>query len=312
MSAKSKSIPDKDAIYQINMNGLKGRVLHLKSTGAQQDILLLYGHHACIERMRGIADYLHQFGNVTMPDMPGFGGMDSFSKIGLETSLDSYADYLAAFIKLKFRAKKITIAAMSFSFLVVTRMLHKYPELQKKVRLLISIVGFSHYEDFSFSRRRRISYLMAAKIFSYRYPALFFRNIILHPYSIKLLYTKTYNARHKFIDLSDEERQKALNFEVHLWRINDIRTHMRTSAIMMRVDNCNNRIPLPVWHIQVSQDQYFDKDVVVQHLNIIFDDCTVVTAKLNNHAPSIIATKKDAARLIPIKMRNKLKQMNAA
>ena len=47
-----------------------------------RNILLIYGHHAMLERWWGLVENLNLYGTVTMPDMPGFGGMDSFSKIG--------------------------------------------------------------------------------------------------------------------------------------------------------------------------------------------------------------------------------------
>ena len=92
-----------DFITPLIINGLHGRVLHIdatKKTAANLEILLIYGHHASLERMFGIVEDIAQYGNVTVPDLPGFGGMDSFYKIGEKPTLDNLADYLATFIKL--------------------------------------------------------------------------------------------------------------------------------------------------------------------------------------------------------------------
>src|SRR5581483_611837 len=110
-----------DYIVPLNINKLEGRMLYAPSTSsAQRNILLVYGHHAMLERWWSLVQNLTEYGNVTMPDLPGFGGMDSFYKIGRKPTIDDFADYLAAFIKLRFRRKRITIVAISFGFIVVT------------------------------------------------------------------------------------------------------------------------------------------------------------------------------------------------
>ena len=40
--------------------------------------------------------------------LPGLGGMDSFYSIGLKPSLDNMADYVASFIKLSYKRKKVS------------------------------------------------------------------------------------------------------------------------------------------------------------------------------------------------------------
>lgn len=135
-----------DYIKPLSINGLKGRVLKIpakkKTTGSKSEILIIYGHHSSLERMFTIAQSISRHGNVTMPDLPGFGGMDSFYKIGEKPTLDNMADYLATFIKLNYRNKKINIGGMSFGFLVITRMLQKYPKLANKINILVNHVFF--------------------------------------------------------------------------------------------------------------------------------------------------------------------------
>ena len=67
-----------DYIQPLNMNGLTGRMLRAPATrkNAKREMLLLYGHHALLERWWGLVENLQEFGAVTMPDLPGFGGMD--------------------------------------------------------------------------------------------------------------------------------------------------------------------------------------------------------------------------------------------
>src|SRR4051812_15783977 len=103
-----------DYIVPLNMNGLRGRMLKMPSANPnrQKEILLLYGHHAMLERWWGFVQNLNLYGNVTMPDIPGFGGMDSFHKAGRRPNVDAFADYLASFVKLRYKRKRITIVAI--------------------------------------------------------------------------------------------------------------------------------------------------------------------------------------------------------
>jgi pimeloyl-ACP methyl ester carboxylesterase len=84
--------------------------------------------------------------------LPGFGGMDPLYNIGEKATLDNLADYLASFIKVRYKNRRFTIMAVSYGFTVVTRMLQKYPEIAKKVDLLVSWVGFVHKDDFRWKK----------------------------------------------------------------------------------------------------------------------------------------------------------------
>ena len=292
----------------LNMNGLEGRMLRMSgSKDIKKEILLVYGHHSSLERMFGLAEAFNDYGAVTMPDLPGFGGMDSYHDIGIVPSIDSMADYMASFIRLRYRKKKITIVAMSLGFVIITRMLQRYPELASRVELLISVVGFSHKYDFELPRSRMFFYKNAARILSRKIPAAFFYNVALHPSVIRTIYSNTYNAKNKFENLDPAEKKKAMDFEVLLWRINDVRTYMNMTVEFLTLDNCRQQVPLAVEHVSVSADQYFDKEAVEQHMRVIFTDYTEHVAKVPNNAPSILATKREAEPLIPVSIRKLMK-----
>ena len=296
-----------DYIQPLTMNGLHGRMLYMPAPkNKKRDILLIYGHHSALERMYGIAEDLNQYGSVTMPDLPGFGGMDSFYKVGMEPTLDAFADYLAAYIKLRYKNKKITIAGMSFGFVVITRMLQKYPRLTKNIELLISVVGFCHHDDLIFTKTRYQFYLNGARVFSRRLPALFFRNVILNPVVLRAVYGGMHNAKSKFQNLSEVDKKRAMEFEVYLWRCNDVRTYMATTIVMFTLDNCHKQISLPVEHISVSTDQYFNHAIVEQHMRVVFTDFREHIAQMDSHAPSIIADKHAAQGLLPKTLRTML------
>ena len=267
---------------------------------------MLYGHHASLERVYGIAEDMAQYGNITIPDLPGFGGMDSFYTIGMKPSLDNLADYLATFVKLRYRGKKVTIIGMSLGFVIATRMLQRYPELVQKVDLNVSIVGFTRHDDFTLSKNRQRVYRGLARVFKHKIPAAFFYNVALHPALLRAIYGKTHNAKKKFASLSEDERKQMMEFEVVLWRDNDVRTYMETSLIMLTLDNCHKQIKLPVHHVTVENDQYFDNSIVEQHMRVIFTDFKSHLAILPNHAPTIVANKEASEPFMPKSLRKVL------
>jgi len=301
----AKTIPTADDyIGPLNMNGLQGRMLHMPAPkGNNKEILFIYGHHSSLERWFGVAQNLNRDAAVTMPDLPGFGGMDSFYKIGRKATLDNFADYLAAFIKLRYKRKKVIIVGMSLGFVMATRMLQRYPDLAKRVQLLISYVGFAHYDDFSFTKRRRLSYLLGARVFALPVAATFFRYVCLHPLILRAVYRRTHNAKQKFSSLLGDQIEEMTRIEIGLWHSNDVRTYMQTTAEFLTLDNCKKQIDLPVYHVAMKDDRYFNNAVVEQHLRIIFTNYTLLALlKVGNHAPSIIADAQSAAPFIPGKL----------
>lgn len=296
-----------DYIVPLYINGLNGRMLRMPApTGRKREILFIYGHHSTLERWWGLIQDLNQYGAVTVPDLPGFGGMDSFYKIDEKPTLDAMADYLAAFVKMHYKRRRVTIAGLSWGFLAATRMLQRYPDLVNKVDLLVSVVGFTHKDDFTFTPNRYRFYVGAARFFSRKFPSIFFKNVLLHPAVIRLAYARTHNARHKFADADKQEFKRRIAFEIHLWRTNDARTHMATTVEMLTVDNCRVKVALPVWHVAVKGEKYFHNDRVTQHLNVIFKEVHTALSVLDNHAPSVIADKEAAAPLIPDEIRQAL------
>jgi pimeloyl-ACP methyl ester carboxylesterase len=243
-----------------------------------------------------------------MPDLPGFGGMDSFYKIGEKPNLDTMADYLAAFVKMRYRGGRFSVAGLSYGFIIVNRMLQRYPELAGRVDLLVSVVGFAHNQDFTFSPVRKRTYLLATHIFGHRVTAAVFKTLVLNPLILRNFYSKTHNAKHKFEGLDGDAKKAMTEFEITLWRINDVRTWFYTSRTFLTFDNCNIKVELPVWHVSVAADNYFDNHVVEQHMRVIFTDFHDCPADMKRHSPTVIAGKKEAYALIPSKLRSQLKK----
>lgn len=297
----------KDYIAPLLMNGLEGRMLHMPAPkGKAREMLFVYGHHSSLERQFGVMQVLNRYGSVTMPDLPGFGGMESFYKIGLKPSIDNLADYLAAFVKMRYKRKKVTIIGMSLGFAVATRMLQRCPELANKVNMIVSVVGFVSHEEFIFARRNFLLFRYGASVLSNRLPAYLVQKIALRPSLIRATYALVADKNAKLKDADEAERKRRVDFEIHLWQANDIRTYMDTSVSMFTLNLLNDKIPLPVYHIGVKEDRYFDNHVVEQHLNIIYDSVHIITTNHNSHAPTVIADAAAAATFIPPRLKRLL------
>jgi pimeloyl-ACP methyl ester carboxylesterase len=300
-----------DYIQPLSMNRLDGRVLHMpasKKSASKREILIVYGHHALLERWWGLVENFAEVGNVTMPDMPGFGGMDSFAKIGRRPTVDNFADYLAAYIKLRYRRRRFTVVGISFGFVVVTRMLQRYPELVKKVDLVVSIVGFMHRDDFLFKPLRRRLFSRATGLMGRRPMAYLIRYGALNRFVISNIYVRLPAGRRRFIEMDPEEFTLMMGFEVDLWQRNDVSTHWLTTSEFLKIDNCQQQIQAPVWHVASKGDHYFNNDIVEQHMRVVFTDYHRATMNTKAHTPSIIADKKGLAIMVPSALRKVIRQ----
>lgn len=294
-------------IAPLNMNGLQGRMLHAPATGRRQrEILLVYGHHAMLERWWGLVENLREYGHVTMPDMPGFGGMESFYKIKQQPTIDNFADYLAAFVRLRYKRKRITIVAISFGFLVVTRMLQKYPDLAKKVDLLVSLVGFMHRDDLYFKPRTRFVLRSLSRFLGTRPASWLFRYVGLNGSAIRFVYARLPAGKRRLSTMDPVEARLELDFDIKLWHANDVSTHWRTTAEFLDIDNCKQKVALPVWHVASKADHYLNSSIVEQHMLVTFQTCHMSLIETRAHTPSVLGDRKEMGVMLPAKLRKEL------
>lgn len=298
-------------IVDININGMRGRLLKAPPTKKRkQEILVVYGHHALIERWAGLVENLTDYGTVTMVDLPGFGGMDSMYAIGSKPTLDNMADYLAAFIKMQYKRKRLTIIGISYGFIVATRMLQKYPELVKKVDLCVSVVGFMHRDDFLFPPKQRKFLKVATRVIATPPFPFLIRYLCLNKFVIKNIYVRMPAGKRRIAGMEVADFKTMMDFEVKLWQSNDVRTHWATTSEFLDLDNCHKKIDLPVWHIASTNDHYFNNYNVEQHMRVVFSDYTRVEMKSHAHTPGILGDKKEMSVMVPTKLKRQLAKLS--
>jgi pimeloyl-ACP methyl ester carboxylesterase len=301
-----------DYILPLNINGLQGRMLRMPPPkGKRREIMYIYGHHSSLERNFGVAEFLNKYGGVTVPDLPGFGGMDAFYKIGREPTLDNMADYLAAFIKLRYHKQKFSLTGLSLGFMIITRMLQKYPEINKQVDILVSFAGFVHKDDFKYKRLTYYTFRYGTWLFSKRLPAAFVKYLVFRGPLIRAGYAL---LEPMFIDkkntkirtADDDEKRRRIDFEVYLWQCNDPRTYMSIAHTMFTLNLLGHHVNHQVYHVAIEGDRYFENVRVEEHMRAIYKDFILVDAKLPAHAPSIIANAKEASPYVPLQLRRLL------
>jgi len=128
-------------------------------------------------------------------------------------------------------------------------------------------------------------------------------HVALRPLFIKATYNIAGRNNPKLKGFSAEEREKLLDFEVGLWRMNDTRTHAFTTLIMFNLDLCDIQVDIPAYHVAVEGDRYFDNYKVEQHMRIIYKDFELIQSNMGGHAPTIVATSEEAAPFVPPKLR---------
>ena len=302
-----KYVRPAEYIVPLNINGLEGRMLNLggRNKNNRSELMLVYDLNSNLERWWGLVVALSRYGNVTMADLPGFGGMDSFYTIGSKPTIDNLADYLASFVKLRYRRKKLSIVAIGFGFCVVTRMLQRNPELKSKVSLVACINGYAHKDDFIPSgpnqRLKTISYRVGASLLIINILKLVMNN----PVALNLRFRPAVSSNN-IRKIADE--QFITKFRIDLAKENDLRTKIYLAWELLNLDNCDRSVALPLWHITLGHPREVNPKLVEQHLRVIFRDYTHLPSKLIRTLPLVLNDEKMAIKFIPARLRRELKK----
>lgn len=297
--------PNTIQVTRLYMNRLNGRMLKVAaSRGKKRHILLIGDRHGCLELWQPLAEDLSKYGHVAMPDLPGFGGMKSFYRIGQQPSLDLYADYLASFVKLTYKRKSVTVAAVGYGFVVVTRMLQRYPDLARKVELVVAFDGIAHWRDGGLNGWHRRWQQLATRVLARRWPAIFVANTLLHPWLIQWWYKR--QSKQQFGPRLDRRTVEELaKLQTRLWHRNDLRTRFWSKANLLSLDNCQQPVTVPVWQVSLT-DSTKDNFALEQHLNVIYHEVKMLQAKLSGPSLLVASINGDMAALLPRQVRYRL------
>jgi pimeloyl-ACP methyl ester carboxylesterase len=297
-----KFVSPANYISPINVNGLDGRVLYLKAANKnnKKEILVIYDERSNLERWWGLDSALKHYGNVTAVDLPGLGGMESFYKIGLKASIDNYADYLASFVKLRYKRKRFTIFAIGFGFVAATRMLQRNPTIIPKVHLVVSLNGLAHHDDLKNSRNNSPMLLAEQLFFSLPLTPSITNLAASSP--LVLAYKRNKISGNKKLD------QFNLNFRLGIEKEIDVRSSRSILRELSSLDNCDKRIDLPLWNIGFGEDKKkLNHSMAEQHLRVTFTKYRYLASKMSK-VPFIISDEKTGQKVLPAVLRRELKK----
>lgn len=245
--------------------------------------------------MYPIASFLRDYGEVSLPDLPGIGGMDSFYRIGLTPTLDTYADYLYTVLKTRGLRKQVDIVAMSFGFLVVTRMLQRHPDSQEWIDNVISFVGFGRSTDFKNIEKKRRTYVPISRIFSTKLGSWMVSTLIFNPLTLRLMFSLFRLFNPKYQHAMKNDRAASERMELDLWQKNDARTRFAIYQLFFTFDLTRHETKLPVrlHDMTTKTDQYLDHRRINESLKLLYANVSSSHANMALHAPSIIGTESE-------------------
>jgi len=298
-----------DYISPMLLQGLKGRKLVMPALDEKKkdnQIMMLYGLHSSIERMQGIIENIAEEGTVTVPDIPGFGGMQSLYSIGIKPTADALSESIYHFIKEHYGNRKFKAVGMSYGFVILTHLLQNHPELKHQMTLIVSLAGLTDRREFIVPKFKYLSWVGILKLFNGKYRSWIFKNIFLRPFILKTIYRLQAANHPKFKDADKQELNRRLDYEVYLWQANEPRTYTLATLDVLQLETPDISIDVPLLHVSIDSDQYVNHTLVLANLKKIYKNVTETQAHMPNHAPTVISSKKDAAPFIPPKARQML------
>ena len=294
----------------LEVDGLHGRLWRAPALDDKiQDhlIIVIYGHHSSLERCAGLAQYLRRFGQVAMPDLPGFGGMDSFYQSSAQPSIDNYAHYLEKFLASHCKkGQTFSILGFSFGFLVVTRLLQLYPSRRKRVRLLCSLMGFLDGRSLKFSVGRRFWCLRAVAFIKTRPGSFCFRYLLLNGWVLRRFYSRILSARGRFAHYPPSRRRELMEVEIELWRVNDVRTWAFTAEAMIKGNFTSPSVGLDLCYLFAKGDHFLNNQHNNRRLRLVYNEVKPFEIDLANHAPTVVASPDEVEALLPSELASTL------
>ena len=284
-------------ISPINMNGLRGKMVFFPNRLSKNNILYIPDILSSLDLSWNIINLFHDYGNITAIDLPGIGGMEAFHLIKQKNRIDNFADYLASFIKLRYKNKKLIVVANGFGFIAITRTLQKYPILTKNIKIVVSINGISRYDALKLSYRKRAIIKLLA------FTGDLSKLIFLSLFKNQLMDMNVYSNNKHRIYL--ENLTKTDNKYMHKKLIeNDYRTNVSMLNEIIKVDNCNKRLDLHLWNL-VLNDNCIDQKINEQHLRITYKKYNHSLSQINYY--DLISNRTNSLnQLIPTKLKKHL------
>lgn len=299
----------RDFITPLVINNIRGRMLYIPAStdsARKREILLVYGLRTCLEQVFALANELSAYGNVSCPDLPGIGGMDSMYSVGMKPTLENMANYMASLMKLKYHHKKFTAIGLSHNFALLTKVLQNHPELAGKVERVVNIDGYIHTDDLTLSANRKKRRRFVLKLASNKLVSRVIQYIVFVSPIMRYLYVHQRSSSTHENKKSKEMLKHRAHFDAHLWRINDARTHLSILSELNDVDLCSSQINVDALYAYSPMTTIVSPTIIEQHMAVAYKSCATFRLKLGPYEEILPIPLTDASSLLPKSLRKKL------
>lgn len=279
------------------VRGRSYRYAYLPNPRSKLQIVFVNGHHSNIERVYPLLEYLHKFGTVYCPDLPGFGKSEPFRT--RRPGLEQEADFLHYFCKRHLTEEPVVLIGASMGFMVGTLCLMKHPKMQDQCKGVVNIAGFVTSDSLRFSSRRMGVFRRFTGWMSRRWVA---RSIQRHLFNQKWLmrrFVEQSLIKKDYRNFSEEQKIIAREFDLQLWQENDLYTHFSTLHDILHLDITGEKIRIPLYAIYTKHDKYIKSEGFARSLKRVYPNSRVIRYGLKGHAPVYVASMKEYTKLIP-------------
>jgi pimeloyl-ACP methyl ester carboxylesterase len=265
MVRKTQSV--NEGIIPIRVNRLRGHMLRKKSNRApRKEILLLYDQNMDLTTTYRFAKKLSYYGNVTVPYLPGFEGMDSFYKIKLVPSVSNYAAYLASFVALRYKNKRFTIVGLGIGGTIAARMLQNHAKATAKVNQIILLGSTVDRNDIARSGIINFLALAGYNVLLLR-PIVFLSKILVCGSIRGFVIGLTKNSSPQPGKLAAE--QEGLPRQSY-----DLRTHFYLQKQLRSLRVQTGQVDIPAYALAINTPPKFSYGTWQQHLHVMFKNVT--------------------------------------
>jgi len=295
-------------IYPLYANRLQGRLMYWPSSKkSKTEILVVYNLNDSIESLFEFIKQLSHFGSVTCVDLPGIGGMESFNNINVRPNLEAFADYVASLVKLRFRGKRLIIVGIGYGFVISTRMLQNYPEISRRTDLVVSVGGYTRYDDLNISKGKRYAGRVLTLFASLLLPSALLKLMVTNNAFVKNKSIVSPSERKYLNSLTEAERKLYFYRELKVWKSRGLRTYMASLYEVTKLDNCKKTLSVPVWQVFLNSSRY-NNHIIEQHLKVIYKNFR--SSKVSFDEYTLFAMdQKDASKVLPVKLKRLLSKI---
>jgi hypothetical protein len=217
--------------------------------------------------------------------------MDSFRRVGRKGTIEDYAEYLASFVQLRFKRRRVTIIAIGSGLAMVVRMCQRYPEIAKKVDQIVSVGGWLHHDDWLADKQSQavaaiLAKMLAAPVIGRLAGAYWLRAGLFN------LLHQAGEALYQLCSLDPLLAGPTSLPAAERYRQPDAAAQWRLVAEGLQLDACQKRLAIPAYCLVDRLPLLVNNQVAEQHFRVVFEAPTFQVVGFSQLAATELLTPK--------------------